>query len=724
MKNRVKQILSIILVGLIFSTFIPTTIWANESLLSEYGPINPSFTDYQSNLESEILNTNTIDGYSKGYAPAPLARIDESESLTLDAAASFPATYDLRSSGRLTTVRHQGNFNSCWTFSSLGSLESYLKTKETVDLSENNLMLNHGFDYSVSAGGNSNMALAYLSRWSGPVSESSDPYGSSKKTGLSPIYHLQSAEYLPRSETAIKQAIIDGGALDTSIYSTAFDYDNYYNKTTAALYYNGTNAVDHAVAIVGWDDNYSRDNFSTPPPGNGAWIMRNSWGSDWGENGYFYLSYYDSYAANEVTAFHSAESTKNYNRIYQYDPLGNTSTRGYNTPDRSGWGANVFTAAANERLTAVSTYAVSPNTTVDIKIYSNLSSTDPTSGQLMASQSENFTNAGYYTVNLNTPVNLRASEKFSVVIKYIAPQATYAIPVESPLANYSSGASANTGESFISAYGSGNWTDVGERYDANVCIKAFTGDAIASSLESLSITQPANKLIYTIGESLDISGLEVTGTYSDGSQKKETITAQNITGFDSSSANSNQVLTISIGGKTTSYTVKIQSSIQPSVNCYYHTHIQNIGWQDTRKNGELSGTSGLGLRLEAIQIKVDAPGYDLGIEYVTHVQNFGWLEWANNGGASGTSGYGYRLEAIMIRLTGSDADLFDVYYRTHVQNMGWLNWANNGEKSGTAGYGYRLEGIEIIVSPKNILLYDLADETDTDSSLEAYIEVN
>lgn len=86
---------------------------------------------------------------------------------------------------------------------------------------------------------------------------------------------------------------------------------------------------DHDVAIVGWDDNYSRDNFNKKPAGDGAWIIRNSWGADWGDGGYFYMSYYDSYAGSNVTAFHNTQATDNYSRIYQYDPLGNISAMGY-----------------------------------------------------------------------------------------------------------------------------------------------------------------------------------------------------------------------------------------------------------------------------------------------------------------------------------------------------------------------------------------------------------
>ncbi|WP_373483798.1 DUF3298 domain-containing protein [Acetobacterium sp.] len=134
--------------------------------------------------------------------------------------------------------------------------------------------------------------------------------------------------------------------------------------------------------------------------------------------------------------------------------------------------------------------------------------------------------------------------------------------------------------------------------------------------------------------------------------------------------------------------------------CSYRTHVQNIGWQEWKSNGQTSGTSGQSLRLEAIEITVNDQGYDLGVEYQTHVQNVGWQELKYDGETSGTSGQSLRLEAIRINLTGSDADLFDIYYRVHAQNLGWLGWAKNGASAGSAGLSYRLEAIEIVIVNK------------------------
>lgn len=131
----------------------------------------------------------------------------------------------------------------------------------------------------------------------------------------------------------------------------------------------------------------------------------------------------------------------------------------------------------------------------------------------------------------------------------------------------------------------------------------------------------------------------------------------------------------------------------------YQTHVQNIGWQGEKADGEMSGTTGQSLRLEAIKIQLSS-SIDGGIVYKTHVQDYGWLNFVTNGQASGTSGQAKRLEAIQMQLTGNAMNQYDLYYRVHAQNFGWLGWAKNGESAGTAGYSYRLEGIQIVLVPK------------------------
>lgn len=136
-----------------------------------------------------------------------------------------------------------------------------------------------------------------------------------------------------------------------------------------------------------------------------------------------------------------------------------------------------------------------------------------------------------------------------------------------------------------------------------------------------------------------------------------------------------------------------------NVSISYNTHVQNIGWQSTVSDGQLSGTVGKNSRLEAIKIGLNTDK-KLGLIYTTHVQNDGWHNNSFDNEISGTTGQAKRVEAIMIKLTGEDSDKYDIYYRAHVQNYGWLGWAKNGQPAGTSEYKCRLEAIQILIVEK------------------------
>ena len=133
----------------------------------------------------------------------------------------------------------------------------------------------------------------------------------------------------------------------------------------------------------------------------------------------------------------------------------------------------------------------------------------------------------------------------------------------------------------------------------------------------------------------------------------------------------------------------------------YQTHVQNLGWQNSKKDGELSGTTNQSKRLEAIRINIiNDTEYTGSVQYRSHIQDIGWQSWQSNGAISGTSGQSKRLEAIEIKLIGQMANYYDIYYRVHAQEFGWLDWAKNGESAGTAGYSYRLEAIQVVLVEK------------------------
>jgi|GEM_PF-2666147 len=132
----------------------------------------------------------------------------------------------------------------------------------------------------------------------------------------------------------------------------------------------------------------------------------------------------------------------------------------------------------------------------------------------------------------------------------------------------------------------------------------------------------------------------------------------------------------------------------------YQTHVQTQGWQGLVGDGITSGTTGKGLRVEALRVNLNKQDYDGSVTYRAHVQDYGWMDWVSDGEDAGTTGQSKRLEAVEIKLTGDMADNYDIYYRVHVQNIGWLDWAKNGQTAGTTGYGYRVEALEILLLPK------------------------
>lgn len=134
---------------------------------------------------------------------------------------------------------------------------------------------------------------------------------------------------------------------------------------------------------------------------------------------------------------------------------------------------------------------------------------------------------------------------------------------------------------------------------------------------------------------------------------------------------------------------------EPSIS--YTTHIQDIGWQNQVKDGEMAGTEGQAKRLEAIKITLkDLSGVK--IKYQTHIQDIGWQDWKYDGTLAGTEGQSKRLEAIRIEL--EESDKYSIMYRVHIQDIGWQDWRYDGEKAGTEGQSKRLEAIQIKIVEK------------------------
>lgn len=472
-------------------------------------PPNPEFVLYQLAVSSGSVHALSGEGLGLGAIPTPVDLSHIKAAKVDRGILSLPTTYDLRTTGKLTSIKNQGNCGSCWSFAAYGSVESCLMPGESRDFSENNLKNLSGFDVSCCDGGNHLMTAAYLTRWSGPINEVDDPYnaGSCTSPGGLPIQkHVQDVLFLPdrsgyTDNDAIKQAVLTYGA----VYNTFLWDGDYYNSSNYTYYYNGSYTLNHAVCIVGWDDNFDRTKFSPVPPANGAFIVRNSWGTGWGQSGYFYQSYYDTTVAHDNTVFCGNSPLTNYERVYQYDPLGWVSSVGYGS--NTAWCANIFTSVENGRVLAAGFYAASPGTTYDAYIHLSPNSGPINTSGWVSRKTGTLTDAGFHTIVFDTPVSVGIGQKFSIVVKLITPGYTYPIAMEYPWGGYSSGATAHAGESYISPNGS-SWTDLTSSYsNTNACIKAY------SIYVNPTIPIADAKRLPNGGDPIFLSGGIVTGVF-------------------------------------------------------------------------------------------------------------------------------------------------------------------------------------------------------------------
>jgi uncharacterized protein YjdB/Leucine-rich repeat (LRR) protein len=184
-----------------------------------------------------------------------------------------------------------------------------------------------------------------------------------------------------------------------------------------------------------------------------------------------------------------------------------------------------------------------------------------------------------------------------------------------------------------------------------------------------------------------------TITFNEGTAKLNGATFAS--GSPVSSAQNYTLIVTDTAGNVTTINFTITS---PGVT--YQGHVQNIGWQGTVKDGNICGTSGMSLRVEAFEINLENAPAGLRIKYKAHVENIGWQDWAYDGSLAGTSGKALRVEALQIMLEGTNADKYSIEYQAHVQNIGWQTWVKDGEIAGTTGKAYRIEAIRIKLVPK------------------------
>lgn len=387
-----------------------------------------------------------LPNYTSGSSELPLSR------------GILPSRYDSREKGYVTSVKDQDPWGACWAFGTLSAGESSMIRKgiadTNLDLSEMHLayfffqcppdplgltagdsIRNNTGDYFLNTGGNNIFTMFALSKWTGPVPESLVPY--TNTSSINPAYayqdaaHLQNARFVNTADSAsVKNLIMEYGAVSTAIYY----HPAFQNSNGAYLFPYMDNATNHIVSIVGWDDSYSRNNFSAVyngktirPSSNGAWIAKNSYGVSKGDQGYIYISYEDvSFTQTNgdyLSYAFDLESAGNYDHNYQYDgAFGSGLTSSMNGTSLG----NVYKVQGNpgghEQLDAVSFSLFSQDVKYSIQIYKNPSNGNPASGSPVFSipQTGQTTYSGYYTVPLKKKIVFAQGDTFSVVITFHA----------------------------------------------------------------------------------------------------------------------------------------------------------------------------------------------------------------------------------------------------------------------------------------------------------------
>lgn len=396
--------------------------------------------------------------------------------------AVLPSRYDSREHGRTSPVKNQGDLGTCWAFASLLALESSLLPEEPLDFSEDHMSHDPYFQLGQEGGGDYIMSMAYLLSWRGPVTEEQDPYGDGvSPEGLEAVKHVQAIYLLPeRDRQAIKRGVMESGGVQSALYTALEDGmgdSRYYRQETGAYYYEGDAAPNHDVVIVGWDDDFPRENFALEPPGDGAFLCENSWGTDFGLEGFFYVSYYDGNLGKVSLQYARTEDPDPYDRIYQTDACGWLGQAGYGS--ETAWAVNVYTAGKTEEiLESVGFYTILPDSGYEVYLLRDVPE-KPELGEggsfsrrsLAAAGSRRL--AGYDTVPLDEPVRLAPGERFGVMVKLTTPGAVHPIAIEYDAGDGKCRIDLTDGEGYLSPDGV-RWERTEETQGSNVCLKAYT----------------------------------------------------------------------------------------------------------------------------------------------------------------------------------------------------------------------------------------------------------
>lgn len=444
------------------------------------------------------------------FAPEP----EVDSNIDIATYALYPGTYNANEEGFVTDVKNQRNTSLCWAFSLASNLETSLLTRgqKYYDLSEEQLAYFWANRVNDPLGntpndkitrtqsnyhgtGNGRVASFFLSTWSGMTTEEKVPFQSSAVTWPDSLAYdtsayMEDAIFSQYTVERTKQLLMEYNSVSAMIYML----DNYYYPDTASYSCPQSGLVNHAVTIVGWDDTYSKENFPSASgvKNDGAWIVKNSYGKNWGKNGYFYLSYEDQSITNLVS--NTASTSEEYNNNYFYDgAAAGTVTFPGKTINNGYYVSNIFKATAgngkDEELGEIVTAIPQDNTDFQIQVYTDLKNTsDPTSGTPAYAEPVDYTQplAGIHTIHLNTPVKIPQGTFYSVVIRI--PDGSNKFYVEKTTTStswFTATAGIDPDQSFFSTSGK-KWYDAGNQYNCCFSVKAHT-----KTLDSSTVVTPS-----------------------------------------------------------------------------------------------------------------------------------------------------------------------------------------------------------------------------------------
>lgn len=481
--------------------------------------------------------------YYTSYYPLAGEKNKLNESFSLErkefnalAVATTSPTYDLRDYIDIT-VKNQLDTQTCWTFPLISEIETNISLTRSytspifsvrhMEYATSKTFLDgvnkDGFNREVGSGGNGYIGMSYLASGRGPVLESDMPFVNSEalinlaeinkqagqhvenyvrfptvlkeKSNGQTIYKDGDGKALSEEDVInirnqIKEHIVTYGGVSANTNSSQTQYFNNVSPILATAYYCDDPNItpDHLITIVGWDDNYSKENFNAAhrPTKNGAWLVLNSYGTGF-NGGYYYISYEDTMVGKDNTGT-LIVSDRDYKNVYQYDVLGSNihiGLRANDAPLSTVYASNVFTRKDSnaEYLSEIGVHSVG-NTTVDVFV--NPTGTLSLTGATQVATGLTLQEE-YKTIKITNPITL-TGKQFAVIVKYSSTDGNSQaqIPLEAKTTSSSTQwdtATANVNEGFVSSTGADNtWQDItslgiGGVENPSICIKAFTKDS-------------------------------------------------------------------------------------------------------------------------------------------------------------------------------------------------------------------------------------------------------